>query len=139
MDIVVGFLVCAAVLLVAAAAVRALSRLKASDAYVYVPDGVALAEWQYKQLPMHECAWCGKKVSLQRHHIIPWSAAPESEHDPQNLVVLCKDDHLHVAHGGNYKRFNVNLRETLKTVKWVNSNEYYKETHDGRERTEVRK
>lgn len=124
---------------VLAAAYALYRKFRKPDAYIYVPQGVVITEWQYRQLPMHECAWCGKKMSLQRHHIIPWSAAPESEHDPQNLVVLCKDDHLHVAHGGNYKRFNVNLRETLKTAKWVNSNEYYKETHGGKERTEVRK
>lgn len=129
----------AALTLVGLISVVAYFLLRKPDAYIYVPEGVALAEWQYKQLPMKECAWCGKKVSLQRHHIIPWSAAPELENEPQNLVVLCKDDHLHVAHGGNYKRFNANLRETLKTARWVTSNEYYKETHGGKDRTEVRK
>lgn len=110
-----------------------------NEAYIYVPEGTVIAEWQYRQFPMKECAWCGSKLSLERHHVLPWSASPELENEPTNIVVLCKPDHLRVAHGGNYKRFNANLLETLKTARWVNSNEYYRETHGGNERTEVRK
>jgi hypothetical protein len=111
MDIVVGFLVCAAVVLVTAAAVRALSRLKASDAYVYVPDGVALAEWQYKQLPMHECKFCGSRVNLNRHHVISQLACPERRDDPGNLIVLCRSCHQVVGHKNNWKKFNPHVAE----------------------------
>lgn len=135
-----AWLVAAGAVLAAAVVGYVLWRVfRKPDAYIYVPEGTPTAQWRYQQLKMVKCEWCGKEVSLQRHHIIPWSAAPELEHEPQNLVVLCKDDHLHVAHGGNYKRFNANLRATLDSKKWVVSNEYYKETHDGKDRTEIRK
>lgn len=109
------------------------------EAYVFAPSDTVTANWRYTQLPMAECAWCGSKVSLQRHHVIPWSAMPELEHEPTNLVVLCAADHLRVAHGGNWKRFNANLLETLKTPVWKSSNDYYEQAHGGRVRTEVRK
>lgn len=112
---------------------------RGKEAYVYAPDGTVVANWRYTQMPMVECSWCGSKVSLQRHHVTPWSAMPELENEPTNIVVLCQPDHFRVAHGGNWKRFNANLLETLKTPKWVNSNEFYKETHEGREREETRK
>ena len=88
---------------------------------------------------MKECAYCGSKVNLNRHHVIPWAAAPEKKDDPGNLSVLCRPCHQAVAHGNNWKRFNSNLLETLKTPVWVTSNEYYKEMHGGKDRTEVRK
>lgn len=108
-------------------------------AVVYAPSGTAFASWRYTQMPMVECAWCGSKVSLQRHHVVPWSAMPELENEPTNIVVLCQPDHFRVAHGGNWKRFNSNLMATLSTPVWKTSNDYYKEQHGGEDRTEKRR
>ena len=118
-------------------------KFRMSDAYIYVPEGMVTANFRYQDLPMKECAWCGKKVNLQRHHVISWAGSPELKDDPDNIVVLCGGKgggcHKCLGHGHNYHRFNANLKETLKTAKWVVSDDYYKETHEGRQRTEIRK
>lgn len=139
MDTIIDIAVTVVLLELAALAVWLYFRFRRSDAYIYVPKGTVLAEWQYKQLPMKECAYCHHKVNLNRHHLQPWAASPELKDDPNNLVVLCRSCHQSVAHGNNWKRFNSNLAETLKTPVWVDSNEYYKDTHGGSERTEKRK
>lgn len=118
--------------------------LRKPDAYIYIPEGTAMANFRYQDIPMKECAWCGRKVALQRHHIVAWAGAPELKDDPNNIVVLCGQGkgagcHKVLGHGNNFHRFNANLRETLKTKRWVTSDEYYRETHGGKERTEVRK
>lgn len=113
------------------------------DAYIYVPEGMATAQFRYQDIPMKECAWCGRKVDLARHHCIAWAAAPELKDDPDNIVVLCGGRgggcHKCIGHGHNYHRFNANIKETLKTKRWVTSDEYYRETHGGKDRTEIRK
>lgn len=113
------------------------------DAYVYIPEGMPIAQFRYQDIPMKECAWCGRKVSLQRHHCISWAASPEMKDDPDNIVILCGGKgggcHKCIGHGHNYHRFNANIKETLKTKKWVTSDDYYKDTHGGKDRTEVRR
>ena len=86
-------------------------RLRRSDAYIYVPEGVALAEWQYKQLPMKECAFCKSKVNLNRHHVLSQLACPERKNDPKNLIVLCRSCHQVVGHKNNWKKFNPYVAE----------------------------
>ena len=125
---------------VLAAIVLAVWRIRRNqDAYIYVPEGFPVAQFRYQDLPMKECAWCHHTVNLNRHHIEPWAANPEKKDDVNNLVVLCRPCHCSVAHGNNWKRYNANLMETLKTQKWVDSNHRYRETHGGKDRTEVRK
>ena len=92
-----------AIIVIAYAAYRLLLK---PDAYVYVPEGVFLAEWQYKQLPMKTCAFCGSGVNLNRHHAVPQLAAPERKNDPKNLIVLCRSCHQVVGHKNNWKKFN---------------------------------
>lgn len=86
-------------------------RLRRSDAYIYVPEGVALAEWQYKQLPMKECAFCNSLVNLNRHHVLSQLACPERKNDPKNLIVLCRSCHQVVGHKNNWKKFNPYVAE----------------------------
>lgn len=114
------------------------------DAYIYVPEGMALAAWQYRQLPMKECAFCGRKVDLNRHHCIPFAADPSKYNDPNNLIVLCGGSHgchLVVGHKQNYKKFNPYVAEICEKYGGppLDSNEYYRQTHGGKDRTEVRK
>lgn len=89
--------------------------LRKPDAYVYVPKGTAFAAWQYKQLPMHECAFCGRKVSMERHHCVPQSVDSTRVNDPTNLVVLCGGGksgcHFIIGHKRNYKKFNPYVAE----------------------------
>ena len=106
------------VLIVAAATLAAVlavlwvrRRISGGDAYVYVPEGVVLAQWQYKQLPMHECKFCGSKVNLNRHHVVSQLACPERKNDPSNLIVLCRSCHQVVGHKNNWKRFNPHVAE----------------------------
>jgi hypothetical protein len=48
------------------------------------------------------CVCCGGNNKLQAHHILPISYGGEMEnHD--NLIILCKNCHLKIAHEGCYK------------------------------------
>ena len=98
-------------LLVILFAIGAFLILRKPAAYIYVPEGVALAEWQYKQLPMKECKFCGSEVNLNRHHVISQLACPERKNDPTNLIVLCRSCHQVVGHKNNWKKFNPYVAE----------------------------
>jgi len=37
-----------------------------------------------------ECEICGRTKSIEVHHIIPFSIAPDKELDTRNLVTLCE-------------------------------------------------
>lgn len=84
---------------------------RSSDSYIYVPDTVVSAKWMYTQLPMHDCSFCGSKVNLNRHHIIPQLAAPQLINERTNLIVLCRSCHQVVGHKNNWKRFNPYVKE----------------------------
>ena len=120
-------------------------RFRLPGAEIYVPSNIPLAQFRYQDIPMKECAWCGTKVNLNRHHCTSYAASPELKDDPNNIVILCRGKglsggcHACIGHGWNFKRFNPNIKETLRTVRWVTSDEYYKETHGGKERTEKRR
>lgn len=61
------------------------------------------------------CAWCGREDKLQVHHIIPVLVAPELAANPDNLITLCRPDHLYVAHNGNYGgRFKEDIVEACE-------------------------
>ena len=47
-----------------------------------------------------EVAECGKRVSLQVHHIIFRSHAPELKDDPKNKIVLCQNCHNEIHRHG---------------------------------------
>lgn len=115
MHILIGFAIAVSALVVLGAAITGLlwwiSAWRNPDAYIYVPEGVAMAEWQYKQLPMHECKFCGSKVNLNRHHVVAQLAAPERKNDPDNLIVLCRHCHQVVGHKNNWKKFNPYVAE----------------------------
>ena len=134
-----GACLCLCLLVFAAGFLQYIEHQEEMEAYILVPEGMAMANFRYQDLPMRECAWCGRTVDLNRHHITPWAASPELKDEITNLVVLCRACHMSVAHGNNWKQFNANLVETLKTPVWKNSNEFYRETHGGKDRTEVRK
>lgn len=104
-----------------------IDRLRPDEVHTYVPEGTPEAEWRYQELPMYECAWCGRKgekARLNRHHVLPQSAAPELANTPTNLVVLCRDCHQSVAHHNNFKKFEKNLMEILNLSEVVVSKEY---------------
>jgi 5-methylcytosine-specific restriction endonuclease McrA len=54
---------------------------------------------------------CGTTKKLEVHHIIPRHVSPERTLDWNNLVTLCKGDHLVHGHNNNFRRFWVpNIR-----------------------------
>lgn len=109
--ILIGFAIVVVLALAITGLIWAVSIWLEPDAYIYVPEGVALAEWQYKQLPMHECKFCGSRVNLNRHHVISQLACPERKDDPNNLIVLCRSCHQVVGHKNNWKKFNPYVAE----------------------------
>ena len=44
------------------------------------------------------CAACGRRESLEVHHVQPVSVRPDLELDPENLLTLCADP-CHLVHG----------------------------------------
>lgn len=115
MHILTGFVIAVTMFIVLGAAITGLlwwiSAWRKPDAYIYVPNGVAMAEWQYKQLPMKTCKFCGSEVNLNRHHVISQLACPERKNDPENLIVLCRHCHQVVGHKNNWKKFNPYVAE----------------------------
>ena len=76
------------------------------DAVVLTKAGAVTAQWNYQQLPMKECKWCGRTVNLNRHHAIPQAANPALRDVKENLIVLCRDCHFVLGHRCNWKQYN---------------------------------
>lgn len=62
------------------------------------------------------CEVCGHKKNLNVHHVIPFHIDASKELDPSNLITLgnkCPtgNHHLLFGHLGNWKSWNVNVRE----------------------------
>jgi hypothetical protein len=64
-----------------------------------------------------ECAACGRKVSLEVHHIEPFHERPDLELDPRNLLTLCDDDkrtcHRSFGHLWDWTLSNPDVREIV--------------------------
>lgn len=76
------------------------------EACILVPEGAAMANFRYQDLPMKECAFCKRTVNLNRHHVYSQLAWPERRDDPSNLIVLCRSCHQVIGHKNNWKKFN---------------------------------
>lgn len=76
------------------------------DAYILVRGDCAMPLWDYRQLPMKDCAWCHRTVNLNRHHVIPQAANPALRDVRENLVVLCRDCHFVLGHRCDWHRYN---------------------------------
>ena len=66
-------------------------------------------------LILHDkCEVCGKKGSLLKpleiHHCIPFSQDKSKELDFENLITLCRRDHLLIGHLDNWKSFNKDVK-----------------------------
>ena len=61
------------------------------------------------------CELCEKKGGLLRplelHHIFPFYLKPELELEPSNFITLCRHCHLHFAHLGSFKSYNVDIKK----------------------------
>ena len=65
------------------------------------------------------CVACGRDRDLEVHHVLPFSNDPTLELDPENLVTLCKRDHLTFGHFGDYRRHNPQVRRHAEQYrKW---------------------
>lgn len=79
---------------------------KGDDAFLLTKEGTVSALWNYQQLPMHTCKWCGRTVNLNRHHAVPQAANPALRDVKENLIVLCRDCHFVLGHRCNWKQYN---------------------------------
>lgn len=57
----------------------------------------------------YTCQVCSQKGRLHAHHKIPYWVAPQAFFDVDNLVTVCTECHLHVAHNNNWATFNVSF------------------------------
>lgn len=76
------------------------------DAVVLTKAGAVTAQWNYQQLEMKECKWCGRTVNLNRHHEVPQAANPALRDVKENLIILCRDCHFVLGHRCNWKQYN---------------------------------
>ena len=69
-----------------------------------------------------KCALCGGTKRLQVHHIIPVHVRPDFELVDINLMTLCRakkygvDCHLAFGHHGNFRKWNINVRESINMM-----------------------
>jgi hypothetical protein len=73
------------------------------------------------------CEWCGVAANpaklrwIEVHHVIPVSVAPERAADTNNMVSLCRRDHIALGHAGDgaCRYYIANLKEIMavKVVK----------------------
>ena len=54
----------------------------------------------------NKCAYCGKTIKLEAHHIKSRTKYPEIANDLTNGIALCHDCHLR-AHGGSYYQIHL--------------------------------
>ena len=60
------------------------------------------------------CKWpgCGKRKTLQVHHILPWQQYPMFRYEVENGITLCKHHHKEVTgHELTYAKFLSSLIE----------------------------
>ena len=64
------------------------------------------------------CAICNKQSSLLNplnvHHCIPFNVDKSLELNPENLITLCRKDHLLFGHLNNFKSWNTEVRPDSK-------------------------
>lgn len=52
------------------------------------------------------CQWCGGKIDLDVHHILPFSKYSCLELSWSNLITLCNFNRCHFLHGHNGKSWS---------------------------------
>ena len=60
------------------------------------------------------CAWCGSVKDVEIHHIQPQHLRPDLARDTNNMVSLCRLDHLRVGHRGCFTNSVTNLLLIIK-------------------------
>lgn len=62
-----------------------------------------------------DCEACGRKPSLLKptecHHILPFNLHPELELSSHNLIAVCRDCHLTLAHLRSFKSYDKDIRK----------------------------
>ena len=75
-----------------------------------------------------QCAACGRKESLEVHHIVPYHINPELELEPSNLITLCgKYCHFIFGHLMDWKSWNENVVRDCTLYHISKTNRPYKE------------
>lgn len=57
-----------------------------------------------------KCEACGQP-SEEAHHVSPFAHDPSKELDPNNLIALCRHDHLLIGHADSWRTYNPRVRE----------------------------
>ena len=63
----------------------------------------------------NQCQACGKKSSLEVHHILPVHIDPTLELEPSNLLTLCDRCHFVFGHLSDYKSWNIDVVTDCET------------------------
>lgn len=66
-----------------------------------------------------DCEFCkrpGTRGSIEVHHKLPVSVAPELAADTANMVSLCKKCHLAVGHLHDFRDYNRNIVEVCEAM-----------------------
>ncbi|MEK9208351.1 MAG: HNH endonuclease signature motif containing protein [Patescibacteria group bacterium] len=80
--------------------------------YGGVPRSPKWSAVRKSHLSLHPvCEVCGTKKDLECHHIVPYNIRPEMELDFQNLITLCRPDHLLFGHLNSFHSFNKDVKE----------------------------
>jgi hypothetical protein len=79
----------------------------------------AVRKQHLKKFPA--CAVCGKESTLLKpvevHHCIPYSVDAKMELRMENLITLCRPDHLLFGHLNSFQSFNKKVREDAKIMR----------------------
>lgn len=78
-------------------------------------------QWQtlrkYYLISNPRCEACGARIDLEVHHIKPFHLFPEHELNWGNLITLCSRHHFELGHKGNWKDYNLEVKEDSKKIK----------------------
>ena len=69
------------------------------------------------------CEVCRVKAEIV-HHILPYHISPENELLESNLISLCNECHLVLAHLKSFKRWDRHIRETARLFRTKIDNFY---------------
>lgn len=58
-----------------------------------------------------QCSACGRRESLEAHHIVPFHQEPGLELEIGNLITLCRTCHHVFGHLGDWDSWNTSVRE----------------------------
>jgi hypothetical protein len=75
----------------------------------------------------NRCCWCGGRICLEVHTILPWNIFPSEQLNEKNLITLCeapdKNCHFNYGHSRKWMGYVGNIRELCEKRKIFLKNE----------------